>query len=87
MNESSSLGPNPYRNVENQLCLTVRAIETSMTQPGFHRRKQALFSHAQNTYWGALLTLFALPEPGEREFRPVHIELKRLRSTLTAFRY
>ncbi len=75
-----------YRNVENQLCLQTRQFEAAMMQPGFFLKKDQLLANAQNTYWGALLTLPALPQASPEQLAPVQFELRRLRSTLNAFK-
>ena len=75
-----------HRNIENQLCLQVRMFESAMTQPGFELKKQQLLATAQDTYWGALLTMMSMPKPEPAKYAPIHAELRRLRATLTAFK-
>ena len=75
-----------HRNIENQLVLQVRLFESAMTQPGFDRNKGKLLATAQDVYWGALMTLLSMDKPEREQFAPIHTELKRLRSTLTAFK-
>ena len=75
-----------HRSIENQLCLQVRLFESAMTQPGFARKRKRMLLEAQNTYWGALLTMMAMQKPDPERFAPIHAELRRLRATLTAFK-